>query len=146
MRDFNINPIGVAWKEWCQKSVLPPLVGAVPPLLPLGLVNDQKMVRDPIISSLRDCQRFVNLSKSSLQKCVLCDCNFVLYVVPSSCTRLSNISRNIWTIFNLNFILSLITPENNPRTSSFITKLKCVCQMHCGVDTLQTLHISVKGD
>ena len=68
MRDFNINPMGVAWKEWCQKSVVPPLVGAVPPLLPLGLINDQKMARDPRLSSLRDCQRFVDLFYNSSSK------------------------------------------------------------------------------
>ena len=43
--------------------------------------------------------------------------------VMSSCTRLSNISRNIWTIFNLAFILSQIIPDNNPRKISFIAKL-----------------------
>ena len=74
-------------------------------LLPLGLVNDQKMARDPRLSPVRYCQRFfVDLFITALQKRVLCDCNFVLYVMSSSCTRLSNISRNIWTIFNLNFI------------------------------------------
>ena len=90
----------------------------------------------------------LTFSITALQKCVLCDCNFVLYVM-SSCTRLSNRYQSKymeWTIFNLNFILSQIIPENNPRTISFITKLKCVSQMHCGVDTLQNLHISVKGD
>ena len=94
--------MGVASKEWCQKSVVPPLVGAVPPLLPLGL--DQKITRDPRLSSLRDCQRFVDLFYNSSSKIVLCDCNFVLYVMSSSCTTLSNISRNSWTIFKLNFI------------------------------------------
>ena len=68
MRDFNINPMGVAWKEWCQKSVVLPLVGAVPPLLPLGLVNNSKSARDPILSSLEDCQLFVDLFYNSSSK------------------------------------------------------------------------------
>ena len=37
MRDFKINPMGIAWKEWGQKSVVPPLAGAVPP--PVQLIT-----------------------------------------------------------------------------------------------------------
>ena len=98
MRDFNINPMGVAWEKWCQKSVVPPLVAAVPPLLPLVVVNDQKISREPRLSSLRNCQRFVDLFyNSSSETCFMW--NFVLYVMSSSCTRLSNISIKIHVIF-----------------------------------------------
>ena len=36
----------------------------------------------------------LTFSITALEKRVLCDSNFVLYVMSSSCTRLSNISRN----------------------------------------------------